>query len=1010
MEGALKSFALNSSSLSASSTRKERNELTLDPLQTPQTQRTQPTSLLTHGLSSEDGGGGAGSSSTSSRPQPQPQPAQSLPNFGKCLTTPPEPASNNGRDNEHSDLIMRIGDSLIAASSGRRYVIEDLLGSGTFGQVVRATAVPWQPAGSGTSSSSPAAPSSSASGLLASPSTTGMDVPPRSETPTAAAAALAAAAMFPQPPPSPATSSRTSTTPFPSTSNPSSPSAAHQQQTPSNIIPPLGEPLAVKVVKSAPAFCQQARVEVSVLRMLNARGGRTGARTVVKLLDAFVHAGHLCLVFELLSLNLYELVRRNRFRGLSANLLRVLTAQVLAALRVCEQLGVVHCDVKPENVLLRSLDSGDVKLIDFGSACLASRPPYSYVQSRFYRAPEVLLGAGYGPPIDVWSLGCVAAELFLGLPLFPGASEYDQLRRIVEMVGPLPDEMVEKGASGRKHFRKKSGGLNDGVFGNVQSAGSSPRSSSVSASASPAPSPSQSPLPWNRDRQEQQHATPRGGWALLTPQEYEATHGRPPVIGKRYFAHTTLAQVVGVPVPGASSSPSSASATITAGSAPTLSSSSASPRDAERKEALLDFLVGVLDPDPVSRWTPAQAAAHPFITGARFVPMHVLQHQQAVAAAQQAPAAAAAAAAAAQQQQQRAVQAMASASAAAAAATAASPAASPATTPTAAAAAAAASSSSRVPIGVPVPMRHSQQQQYGILGLGGTTTAGPGSFGGVPSSFGGPSSFSTMAQGSLAATPPAAWLARAHAAAAAAAAAHAQAAAAQHGSTEVASSPATAGFLHVGSLEALRAGWRAPLAGPLGFERDAAAAGGNSSSLLPLSSLGTTPSSSTAAPLTGRSGSGVWPSSSLTPQQAMVMQQQQQQQQQQLQQLLMQQQQQQHRGGGSNDGASAAAATAAAVAAQLAMLGMPPPSPQQQQQMMATMHAPTGSLPTTPSAAQAQAAAAVAQASARSQQQFHQRAGAGAPAPRVTQRGWTDPAPAPPPQALAPSSSGGGTL
>ena len=421
---------------------------------------------------------------------------------------------------------MRVGDSLVASSSGRAYVIEDLLGSGTFGQVVRATAVPWAPppGGDGGASSS----SSSTPAAASTPPPPGDGPSPRSETPTAAAAALAAAATFPQPPPSPSTSSTATTTipPFPLTSsNPSSPSSSaanaaaqqqqqqqaqqqqqEQQQAAVTTLPPLGEPLAVKVVKSAPAFCQQARVEVSVLRLLNARGGRTGARTVVRLLDAFVHAGHLCLVFELLSLNLYELVRRNRFRGLSANLLRVLTAQVLAALRVCGQLGIVHCDVKPENVLLRSLDSGDVKLIDFGSACLASRPPYSYVQSRFYRAPEVLLGAGYGPPIDVWSLGCVAAELFLGLPLFPGASEYDQLRRIVEMVGPLPDEMIERGASGRKHFKRKSGGGSSGgsgggigggggsndVFGATQSAGSSPRSSSISASASPAPSPSQS--------------------------------------------------------------------------------------------------------------------------------------------------------------------------------------------------------------------------------------------------------------------------------------------------------------------------------------------------------------------------------------------------------------------------------------------------------------------------------------------------------------------------------------
>lgn len=60
---------------------------------------------------------------------------------------------------------------------------------------------------------------------------------------------------------------------------------------------------------------------------------------------------------------------------------------------------------------------------------------YTYIQSRFYRSPEVLVGLPYTSAIDMWSLGCIAAELFLGLPLFPGSSEYNQITRIVEMIG-----------------------------------------------------------------------------------------------------------------------------------------------------------------------------------------------------------------------------------------------------------------------------------------------------------------------------------------------------------------------------------------------------------------------------------------------------------------------------------------------------------------------------------------------------------------------------------------------
>ena len=82
-------------------------------------------------------------------------------------------------------------------------------------------------------------------------------------------------------------------------------------------------------------------------------------------------------------------------------------------------------DLKPENILLSNATSGEIKLIDFGSACFENRTVYSYIQSRFYRSPEVVLGSTYNVSIDMWSLGCVAAELFLGLPLFPGASEHD---------------------------------------------------------------------------------------------------------------------------------------------------------------------------------------------------------------------------------------------------------------------------------------------------------------------------------------------------------------------------------------------------------------------------------------------------------------------------------------------------------------------------------------------------------------------------------------------------------
>jgi serine/threonine protein kinase len=93
-------------------------------------------------------------------------------------------------------------------------------------------------------------------------------------------------------------------------------------------------------------------------------------------------------------------------------------------------------------------------VIDFGSACHENQTVYTYIQSRFYRSPEVLCGLPYTSSIDMWSLGCIAAELFLGLPLFPGSSEYNQMSRIVEMLGVPQAYMIEKGKASKKFFQK----------------------------------------------------------------------------------------------------------------------------------------------------------------------------------------------------------------------------------------------------------------------------------------------------------------------------------------------------------------------------------------------------------------------------------------------------------------------------------------------------------------------------------------------------------------------------
>lgn len=107
-----------------------------------------------------------------------------------------------------------------------------------------------------------------------------------------------------------------------------------------------------------------------------------------------------------------------------------------------------------ENVLLKHRGSSSIKVIDFGSSCYSHQRVYTYIQSRFYRSPEVILGLPYGPAIDMWSLGCILAELYTGYPLFPGENEVEQLACVMEVLGVPPEEVINNASRKRLFFGK----------------------------------------------------------------------------------------------------------------------------------------------------------------------------------------------------------------------------------------------------------------------------------------------------------------------------------------------------------------------------------------------------------------------------------------------------------------------------------------------------------------------------------------------------------------------------
>ena len=180
------------------------------------------------------------------------------------------------------------------------------------------------------------------------------------------------------------------------------------------------------------------------------------AHHVVHILDYFYHKEHLFIVCELLRDNLYEFSRYNRETGgepyFTLPRLRRIAKQCCEALAFVHKLKLIHCDLKPENILIKSYSRCEVKVIDFGSSCYLTDHLSSYVQSRSYRAPEVILGLPYDGKIDMWSLGAILAELLTGYVLFQNDSVAAMLARISSIVGPFPETMLLRGRHAHKYF------------------------------------------------------------------------------------------------------------------------------------------------------------------------------------------------------------------------------------------------------------------------------------------------------------------------------------------------------------------------------------------------------------------------------------------------------------------------------------------------------------------------------------------------------------------------------
>lgn len=215
-----------------------------------------------------------------------------------------------------------------------------------------------------------------------------------------------------------------------------------------------GEPdeVAIKIIRNNDTMYKAGLDELVILKKL-VGADPDDKRHCVRFLSSFKYRNHLCLVFESLNMNLREVLKKfGRNIGLRLTAVRTYAKQLFIALKHLRNCGVLHCDIKPDNMLVNEAKNV-LKLCDFGNAMFAGKNEVTpYLVSRFYRAPEIILGLQYDHPLDIWSVGCCLYELYTGKVLFPGLTNNDMLRLHMELKGPFPKKMLRKGAFTGQHY------------------------------------------------------------------------------------------------------------------------------------------------------------------------------------------------------------------------------------------------------------------------------------------------------------------------------------------------------------------------------------------------------------------------------------------------------------------------------------------------------------------------------------------------------------------------------
>lgn len=234
--------------------------------------------------------------------------------------------------------------------------------------------------------------------------------------------------------------------------------------------------VAIKMMRNNDALRKGGYTEIAILQKLNAADPEN-RKHIVKFERSFDHRGHLCMAFENLSMNLREVLRKfGNNVGINLKATRAYAYQAFVALAHMRKCSIIHADLKPDNILvsarlnlfcstLLTCDSFQVnetrsilKICDLGTAidrsdaATAHTEITPYLVSRFYRAPEIILGMPYDYGVDMWSIGCTLYELYTGKILFTGDSNNQMLKAIMEVRGRITPKLYKRGQLSSVHF------------------------------------------------------------------------------------------------------------------------------------------------------------------------------------------------------------------------------------------------------------------------------------------------------------------------------------------------------------------------------------------------------------------------------------------------------------------------------------------------------------------------------------------------------------------------------